>query len=202
MSLALEFLTDYLVRSKTTQADFAKAAGIDPSLFTKLVQEEVGLNSKNVPKLLRGIHNDGDRQDFLIKYLQEQIPADLSDSITVRVSRPTTGALEEDRSEESLDAQIVRAFAALPSELYRRRVVRFLLHLRKDASLRDLFSRTCGYLEEADTGSQLDFPEPVTQSYADLARRDAAATGPSAKPNPGADTPPPIPPGKKRARRR
>lgn len=165
MSLALEFLTDYLERTKTTQADFAKAAGVDPSLFTKLIQEEVGLNSKNVPKLLRGIHTEADRLEFLGKYLQEQIPDDLADGISVRISRavPTGGALMEDAEEEPVDMQIMHAAAALPSDLYRRRLLRFLVHLRKDGGLRDLFTRTVAYLEESDheLGGTPSYRSPV-----------------------------------------
>jgi transcriptional regulator with XRE-family HTH domain len=152
MSLALEFISAYLARSEITQADFSKAAGIDASLFTKLAQKEVGLNAKNVPKLLRGFRTEEDRLEFLSKYLEEQIPADLSHAITIHSKKQNggDGMLMEDGEETPLDVQLVQAFAALPSDLYRRRVIRFLNHLKKDASLRDLFTRTVAYLEEQD----------------------------------------------------
>lgn len=152
MSLALDYLSDYLERTKTTQADYAKSSGIDPSLFTKLVQKEVAMSGKNLPKLLRGIREDRERLDFLTAYLRDQIPADFADSITIHLNgQPAPdGGLMESGEEESLDAQIAQSFAALPSDLYRRRVIRFLNHLKKDGSLRDLFSRTVAYLEESD----------------------------------------------------
>lgn len=177
MSLALEFLTDYLERTKTTQADFAKAAGVDPSLFTKLIQQEVGLNSKNVPKLLRGIHTEQDRLEFVGKYLQEQIPSDLSDGITIRVARSAAGlgVITEDPEEEPIDLQILHAAMSLPSDLYRRRLLRFICHLRKDAGLRDLFTRTVSYLEESDHPTTTSYVSPVDPIARKEDRRRAVA---------------------------
>lgn len=152
MSLALEFLDDYLKRTKTTQADFARAAGFDASLFTKLAQKEVSLSSKNVPKILRAISNDADRMRFLSKYLEDQIPGDFKESITVHFTGQAAGlVMEAEAEEEPLDIQVTHAFNALPSDLYRRRLIRFLNHLKKDSGLRDLFTRTVAYLEESDT---------------------------------------------------
>lgn len=152
MSLAIEFLSAHLEQVQTTQADYAKAAGIDPSLFTKLVQGEVTLSSKNVPKLLRGIRGEQARLEFLVKYLEDQIPADFNGEISVRLTKAGSpvSLAQEVGDEAAVEDQMIHAFSALPSDLYRRRVVKFLNHLKKDASLRDLFNRTLAYLEESD----------------------------------------------------
>lgn len=153
MSLATEFLSAYLEQSETTQAEYSKAAGIDPSLFTKLIQGEVALNVKNVPKLLRGLDSESAKIEFLSKYLEEQIPPEFAGSVTVMLNKLTapSGTAMEDSEKDSMEIQLVLAFAALPSDLYRRRLIKFLAHLKVDAGLRDLFTRTVAYLDDSDS---------------------------------------------------
>ncbi len=182
MSLALDFLKEYLSRPGQTQTDFAMSAGMTPTNVTDLLKGDVAVSDRNLAKLIRGFRTEKDRHDFLTGYLRDRVPADYADVITVHLRSPEgrPGLVMEDPAEDSLELQLTQAFAALPSDLYRRRVIRFLNHLKKDGSLRDLFTRTVAYLEEADTGSPLAFPEltpgpsPLEIAEQETARRIAS----------------------------
>lgn len=152
MSLALDFLKEYLNRPSQTQTDFAMAAGMTPTNVSDLLKGDVAISDRNLAKLIRGLRSEKDRHDFLTAYLRDRVPSDYADIITVHLRPPVveTGMVMEAGDDEPLDAQIIRAFASLPSDLYRRRVIRFLEHLKKDGSLRDLFTRLVAYLEEQD----------------------------------------------------
>lgn len=151
MSLALDFLSEHLAATGTTQADLAKAAGIDPSLFSQIKAGDVSINGKNFPKLMRGLRDDQARLEFLNAYLCDQIPQDYSDRISVRITPATpNGGVTEEETEEPLESQLVTVFAKLPSDNHRRRLIRFVKHLNKDDSLRRFFVKTVDYLEEAD----------------------------------------------------
>lgn len=151
MSLALDFLSEYLASTGTTQVDYAKAAGIDPSLFSQIKTGDVTINGKNFPKLLRGLRDEPARLEFLNAHLRDQIPPDFAEKISVRIT-PSTKApgFPADDSEVSLEAQVMTRFADLPSDKHRRRVIRFLKHLKGDHTLQALFVKTVDYLEQAD----------------------------------------------------
>lgn len=187
MSLALDFLKEYLSRPDQTQADFAVAAGMTPPNVSDLLKGDVLLSDRNLPKILRGLRSERDRHDFLAAYLRDRVPADYADVISVHLKQPavTGGLLMEDGEGEPLDVQIVHAFAALPSDLYRRRVIRFLGHLKKDPGLRDLFTRTVFYLEEADHTTTISYRSPVDQV---VRKEDLKRVG-----QPGGDAPPIAP---------
>lgn len=150
MSLALDFLKEYLSRSDVTQADYAKACGIDPSLFSQLKSGDVSVSSKNLPKLLRGLHTAKDRLDFLTSYLRDQVPNEYANMVAIQIGTGGESAWQvaESTDDSQLEPQALLAFAALPSRTYRLRIIRFLQTLRTDAKLRDLFGRTMAYLEE------------------------------------------------------
>lgn len=156
MSLAVDFLREFFARRETSQTDFARAAGMTPTNVTDLLKGDVAISGRNLDKLLRGFRSEKDRRDFLTAYLRDQIPADYADDITIQLRAPAEGMVCEGGDErDTLDAQIMLGFAALPSDLFRRRLVNFVQHLRGDAQLRDLFARTVAYLEEED-GCGLD----------------------------------------------
>lgn len=152
MSLALDYLREWLQRSECNQADFAKACGMTGANVTDILNGDVTVSARNLAKLLRGLRSEPERLDFLSAYLRDQVPSDYSDEINIRLRVPNgpLGVMDAG-DEEPLDLQMAQGFAALPSDLYRRRVVRFLNHLKKDSGLRDLFTRTVAYLEESDS---------------------------------------------------
>lgn len=204
MSLAIDFLRGYFSRPDApSQADFAKASGMTGANVTDLLNAQVGISGRNVSKLLRGLGNDPDRLAFLAAYLRDEVPSDFADAIHIGVR--TSGLEEPPEGEQSLQDDLLQAFAALPSDMHRRRTVKFLQHLRRDHGLRDLFARTCVYLEEADADARArtNSSDPAgvitSQSYADLKRRDAER-GASPGPSRGGGKAPPTPRGKKRAR--
>lgn len=164
MSLALEFLSSFFEVPKNTRADFAKAAGIDASLVTNILQGDVQLSSKNIPKLLRGFRTDHERREFLAAYLKDQVPRDFADDIRIHLSHLASGEDANTAEDEAeLQARLIRAWLDLPNAKYRRRVVNFLVDLRKDAALRDLFARTMAYREGGSQGggSLSPFPDKV-----------------------------------------
>lgn len=144
MSLTVDFLREYFARPDVTQADYAKLAGIDPSLLTKLMQEEVLISSKNLRKLLRGFPHFTDRVAFLNAYLRDQLPGEYADAISIRLVKTPESANEEGDQEESL----LQAFEALPSDAYKRRVIRFVRQLGRDAELRRYFAMTMRYVDD------------------------------------------------------
>lgn len=149
MSLTTDFLADYLIRSEQSQADFARAAGMTQPNFSEILNGSVEVSARNIGKLIRGFREEHERDAFIAAYLRDQIPAENADRITVHLSTPT-GVLEErpEADRMNIEVEMIAAFDALPSDLYRRRVVKFLNKLRKDEELRDLFRRTMEYLEE------------------------------------------------------
>jgi transcriptional regulator with XRE-family HTH domain len=155
MSLAVDFLSEFFARGETTQTDFARAAGMTPTNVTDLLKGDVAISGRNLDKLLRGLRTEKDRKDFLTAFLRDQIPADYADDITIQLqAHKTEGALEDPDDAGALEGQMILAFASLPSDLHRRRLVHFAQTLRGDAKLRDLFARTMAYLEE-EKGSGL-----------------------------------------------
>lgn len=170
---ALSVLTDYLSESDTTQAEFAKAAGIDPSLFSQIKAGDVAISGKNLGKLLRGIREEPVRLDFLKAYLNEQIPDDYQTAITVSLVNAPSGrwSIAEESSEPSLAEQMAHAFEALPSDLLRRRAIHLLTCLRNDTDLRDLFNRTVAYLEEPSSLSANRGPAPLEMSEGEKQHR-------------------------------
>lgn len=149
MSLATDFLADYIERSEQTQTDFARAAGMTPTNITEILKGTVNVSGRNLANLLRGIRDDHERDAFLAAYLRDNIPTDMADRVQVHLTRHRTGeAVMEGDDRANLEAELVLAFATLPNETYRRRVVRFLQQLRRDAELRDLFRRTMEYVDD------------------------------------------------------
>lgn len=150
MNLAHDYLREHLQGPDLTQADFAKAAGMTASNVSDLLKGDVSISDRNVGKLLRGFRTEKERHDFLVAYLRDQVPDDYSNSITILLKSELEPTGLAEAKEPSIEVQLATAFAALPSDLYRRRLIRFLNHLKKDAALRDLFVRTVAYLEESD----------------------------------------------------
>jgi transcriptional regulator with XRE-family HTH domain len=188
MSLALDFLKEYLSRPSQTQGDFAQAAGMTPPNVSDLLKGDVMISDRNLSKILRGLRSEKDRHDFLAAYLRDRIPTDYAEIVSVHLKPPADqrGLVMETGEGEPLELQAMQAFASLPSDLYRRRVIRFLSHLKKDAGLRDLFTRTVAYLEESDhSAAGTSYVSPVDYLSSNEDRRRE-------KP-PGGDVPPKAP---------
>lgn len=148
MSLTVEFLKEYFARPDITQSDYAKTAGIDPSLLTKLMQEEVLVSSKNLKRLLRGFHEYSDKLAFLNAYLRDQVPDDFNDAISIRLIKAgtITGAADEFGESEE-ESALLQAFQSLPPG-YRPRIIRFTRQLARDGDLRRFFSMTMNYVDD------------------------------------------------------
>lgn len=188
MSLALEFLAAYFEQPATTKADFAKSAGVDPSLISQLLVGAVQISTKNLPRLLNGFRTDLERREFLAAHLRDQVPVEFADDVIVHQTSAILNEAAEGDAAFKLEVHLVEAFGALPSEAYRRRVVRFLHHLRKDSALRDIFRRTMDYIDEsssetlvAGTGTT-DMASTLLQAGKEqLAAKDQSAKPPAAR---------------------
>jgi hypothetical protein len=148
MNLALEFLKDYFEKPDAlNQGDFAKACGMSAANVSDLLSERISISSRNLNNLLRGFRDEGDQAAFLTAFLRDQVPVDFVDDVVIQHKKPSV--LKED-SDAIVDTEteMIRAFSELPSDLFRRRVVIFLQHLRKDPDVRDLFTRTVAFLDK------------------------------------------------------
>lgn len=144
-NLALDYLREHLANK--TQLAFAQAAGMTAQNIGDILRGDVAISDRNLPKLLRAFDEEAQRQEFLAAYLRDRVPNEYADVVQI-VAR---GAAVRESTSADVTADLLEAFTALPSDLYRRRVVRLLQQLRRDDALRDLFVRTVAYLEEADT---------------------------------------------------
>lgn len=183
MSLATDFLAEVFARKDYNQSDFARACGMTPTNVTDLLKGDVAISGRNLTKLLRGLRTEKDRLDFLTAYLCDQVPADYADEISIRLTAPAAACgmvMESSDPANELEAQLILAFSALPSDLYRRRLLRLTQTLRKDADLRDLFARTMAYLEEQQGSGLSSDTLKSTLSPKELGAA-AAAGGKSAK---------------------
>ena len=155
MSLAKDFLSDYLSRHDLTQVDYAKAAGMTQTNLSDILKGDVEVSSRNLAKLLRGMPDDHERDAFIAAHCRDQVPSDQAERVLIHVTKSAarSGTLMEDQASygATLQEELLTAFNELPSAAYQRRVIRLLRHLRKDADLRDLFSRTVAYLEDDDS---------------------------------------------------
>lgn len=184
MSLAIDFLTDFLERTDQKQADFARTAGMTQPNLNDILKGHVEVSSRNLAKLLRGIRADYERDAFIAAYLRDQIPGDMADRVHVHLTRAKGEGMvmEEAEGADLLEANLAVAFAALPSDSYRKRVVRFLQQLRKDADLRDLFRRTMDYVDDGVLMQRDESRRTAQQIFE--ASKDAPTTGLPATPLP------------------
>jgi predicted transcriptional regulator len=185
MGLATDYLSDYLQRLDLTQVDFAKAAGMTQTNLSDILKGDVEVSARNIGKLLRGLSDESERDAFIAAHLRDQIPEDQAERVVVHVSKPDDqrGGVMEDKPDNDtiIEAELVAAFAALPSSTYRKRVLRLLRHLRKDADLRDLFSRTVAYLEDSDR-APVSYDSPVDEVVSEEEERRESSPAGDARP--------------------
>lgn len=195
MSLALDNLAEYLKRaaaSGDTKADFARASGVHPSLITNILDGDVALSGKNVPKILQGFRTKDDRLAFLLAYLHDEIPQEHANEISVQLAKSSTEGLAESSIADAQEAQLLEAFFALPSDAYRRRVVTLVRALRSDAQLRDLFKSTVDYIQPDDASQAAKIH---AAAKAALAKRDQSVQSPALQNKPQTpQSPPPAAP--------
>lgn len=167
MSLATEFLIDYIERAEQTQADFARLAGMTPTNLTEILKGSVKIGARNIDGLLRAITSGAERARFIHAHLNDQIPSDLADSVTVHITQQAEpGMVMEGGNEEAqLEAELIAAYRALTTLTYKRRVVRFLRQLKRDADLRDLFQRIMGYVDDDITTQRERDSQDAKQIY-------------------------------------
>jgi hypothetical protein len=153
MSHAIDFLGDYFESkpgepgTRNTKADFAKAAGIDPSLVTQILQSTVQLSSKNVQKLLLGFRSDQERREFLTAYLRDQVPPYLADDVHITIAHHAVSE-SSDSDAAQMEISLIAAFNDLTRKSDRLLAVRFLQQIRTDGDLRDLFRRAMRYIDD------------------------------------------------------
>lgn len=152
--LAAEMLRSYLKDSGTSQADFAKAAGMDASTLTGILSLDISISAKNLPKLLRAFPVHNDKLSFLAAYLRDQVPSEHTDEVSIEVNpmRPgaTSGALCEvdiDPARLFADAAIA-AIGQLPAQT-QEQLYHLAKALRQDADLRTVFQGIMRYVPRA-----------------------------------------------------
>ena len=147
MSLARDYLKDYLRRENCSQAEFARRCEMTPpnlsDVLSSNAENSVEISSRNVGKLVRGFAEEQDQLEFLAAYLRDEIPDGYADRVDVDVRN--ADAVREAAIEDPT-AELLAGFAALPSKKLKRAVLSMLAHLRVDTEFRDLFLRTMSYL--------------------------------------------------------
>lgn len=174
MSLATDFLTDYLGRTQMTASEFSRASGIPASNLSEIFKGDVEISGRNLGKFLRGIREEHERDGFLAAYLRGSIPEDQATRVLVHVKQDKRAAVAEG-SEASLEADLAAAFDQLPNDTYRRRVVRFLAQLRRDEELRELFRRTMDYVDDGNMQKRDDSASTGAAIY--NAHKDSPTAG-------------------------
>lgn len=146
MSLAVDYLREYLSEPNTTQAEFARGCGMTAPNISDVLKGDVAISRRNVGKLLRGFPQNK-RLHFLQAYLHDEIPEEYADDVTIQISSRRSRAQEECTLAEAVEAALVSAFRSLPSDTYRGRVLTLVRALRGDEKLRELLKLTVEYLQ-------------------------------------------------------